>query len=271
MIEPGQLVLLQSPKDKRYFMAAASGAVLHTNDGMIALDAARQAGWGGTVTSHTGVPYLVLRPTLYDLIKSGVKRRTQIIYPKEVGYIALKLGIGPGCRVIEAGCGSGGLTTALAWLVGDTGQVLTYERRPEFLDLCRANLETMGLAHRVAFHLHDIGQGFLHTGADALFLDVRTPWEYVPHIPAAVAPGAPVGFLVPTTNQISDLLRALEQGPFLDVEVLEILLRRYKPVADRLRPEDRMVAHTGYLVFARTAPAGWKATPADDGDEPEIS
>lgn len=270
MLEPGQLVLLQSPKDKRYFIAATPGAVLHTSDGVLSLDDARQAGWGSRITSHKGVPYLVLRPTLYDLIKNGVKRRTQIIYPKEIGYIALKLGVGPGCRLIEAGCGSGGLTTAMAWLVGENGRVFTYERRQEFLDLCQANLQSMGLAHRVTFQHHDIAQGFLQTDADALFLDVRTPWDYVPHIPQAVTLGAPVGFLLPTTNQVSELVRALESGPFTEIEVLEILLRRYKPVADRLRPEDRMVAHTGFLVFARTTPPQWKIQKEQPADPSHV-
>ena len=110
---------------------------------------------------------------------------------------------------------------------------------------------------------HDILEGFLPpqvvpgdpasdpSGADALFLDVRTPWDHLEAAAAVVAPGAPVGFLLPTTNQISELLAALEPSPFEDVEVLEILVRRYKPVPERLRPEDRMVAHTGFLVFAR--------------------
>jgi tRNA (adenine57-N1/adenine58-N1)-methyltransferase len=268
MLEPGQLVMLLSPKDKRYFIAATSGAILHTSDGMLALDEIRHAGWGARVTTHKGVPYLVLRPSLADIIKHGIKRRTQIIYPKDIGYILMKLGAAPGRRIIEAGCGSGGLTTALAWFVGDTGRVYTYERRQEFLDLCQENLQAMGLGHRVEFHHHDIAAGFLHHQADALFLDVRTPWEYVPHIPHAVAPGSPVGFLVPTTNQITQLLGALENAPFQEIEVLEIFVRRYKPVAERLRPEDRMVAHTGYLLFARTTPHQWKtlSTPSTSPD-----
>lgn len=101
-------------------------------------------------------------------------------------------------------------------------------------------------------HCQDIAEGFGDvTGADALFLDVRTPWDYLKHIPAAVTPGAALAFLLPTVDQVGKLLLGLEQGPFDDVEVCEILVRRWKPIADRLRPEDRMVAHTGFLIFAR--------------------
>jgi len=251
MLEPGQLVMLLNAKDKRYFVTAQERQVMHTNEGLLHLDEVRAAGWGQQVMTHKGYPFTVMRPTLYDLVKS-VKRRTQIIYPKEIGYIVMKLGIGPGCRIVEAGCGSGGLTTALAWLVGDTGKVYTYERREEFFTLCRQNLERIGLAHRVEQFHHDIAEGFHPHAADALFLDVREPCDYIHHIPNAVVPGAPVGFLLPTTNQVQDLLKSLQAGPFRQIEVVEIFLRHYKPVPERLRPEDRMVAHTGFLVFART-------------------
>lgn len=251
MLEPGQLVMLLSSKGKRYFICAQPGEVMHSNEGVLDLDTVRAAGWGHQVLTHKGHPFTIMRPTLYDLVKS-VKRRTQIIYPKDIGYIVMKLGIGPGCRVVEAGCGSGGLTTALAWLVGDTGQVYSYERREEFFNLCHENLKRIGLEHRVQQFHQDIEQGFYAHEADALFLDVREPWTYVQQIPQAVVPGAPIGFLLPTTNQVQDLLQALDSSLFCQIEVVEIFLRHYKPVPQRLRPEDRMVAHTGYLVFART-------------------
>jgi len=250
MLKPGQLVMLVSPKGKRYFKLAHPDDVLHTHDGQLEFKKVLQAGFGQTVPTHLGRPYLVLQPTLYDLIKS-IKRQTQIIYPKEIGYIIIKLGIGPGSKVIEAGSGSGALTTALAWFVGEQGKVYTYERREEFFKLCARNLARAGLGSRVEQFNHDISAGFLQENVDTLFLDVRTPWDYLEHIPSALKPGAPLGFLLPTTNQVSKLLECLEQGPFGEIEVLEILVRRYKPVPQRLRPDDRMVAHTGYLVFAR--------------------
>lgn len=288
MLTPGDLILLVSPKGKQYLRKFDPQTNLHTQEGVLVMEQAAAVGYGGVIATHLGHQFRILRPSTYELIK-GVKRSTQIMYPKEIGYVILKLGIGPGTRVVESGSGSGGMTTALAYHVGDTGRVYTFERRQEFHDLTGRNLEAAGLAHRVTRYHHDISQGFSPEGmvpgdpaadpcgADALFLDVRTPWDYLEQAANIVCPGAPVGFLLPTTNQICDLLRGLENSPFEDVEVLEILVRRYKPVADRLRPEDRMVAHTGFLVFARHAgmpfrgdvPVLARSRPAPDDSQDE--
>jgi tRNA (adenine57-N1/adenine58-N1)-methyltransferase len=188
----------------------------------------------------------------------------------------MRLNVGPGSVVVEAGSGSGGLTTALAWFVGPTGKVYTHERREEFRKLNQKNLARVGLDDGRVEHLdRDIGDGFGSPpgAADALFLDVRTPWEYLRYVPEAVKPGAPIGFLLPTVGQVSDLLATLEQGPFAELEVMELMLRRWKPVAERLRPDDRMVAHTGFLVFARVIAEKEeiKAAPSDETQQPEVS
>ena len=250
MLNPGDLVMLVCPQGKRYVRKVREGETMQTHFGVLEHTALLQSGYGEEVRTHLGHPFRLLKPSLYDMVKM-LKRRTQIIYPKEIGYILLKLGIAPGCRVIEAGSGSGALTTALAWYVGDHGRVYTYEQREEFYRLCGENLSWSGLGARVEQFNQNIVEGFLQTDVDALFLDVRTPWDFLDQVVEAIMPGAPVGFLLPTTNQVSSLLTGLEKAPFEDVEVLEIFLRRYKPVAERLRPDDRMVAHTGFLVFAR--------------------
>jgi tRNA (adenine57-N1/adenine58-N1)-methyltransferase len=181
------------------------------------------------------------------------------------------MGIGPGQHVLEAGTGSGSLTTALAFAVGPQGRVTSYESRQEMQRLARANLEKLGLADRVTFKLGDIEAGFEETNVDALFLDLQNPFDYIPQARQALKPGGFFGSLLPTTNQVTRLIGALESHHFAFIEVCEILLRYYKPVPTRLRPTDRMVAHTGYLIFARPIipaqpEAEEPATPAESGE-----
>lgn len=246
----GSLVILVTPRGKRYVRRVEDGQDWHSTDGVLSMSALESVPYGGVVHTSQNVPIYVREPGLYDVIKH-VKRQTQIIYPKDVAYICLRLGVGNGRIVIEAGTGSGGLTVALSWLCGERGRVHTFEAREEFHKLARRNLVWAGVGDNVTLHLRDIAEGFDIVGADALFLDVRTPWEYLAQAVAALRSGAVLGFLVPTMDQVHKLLLGLEKGPFDDIEVCELLLRRWKPIADRLRPDDRMVAHTGFLIFCR--------------------
>ncbi|MDR2503050.1 MAG: tRNA (adenine-N1)-methyltransferase [Deltaproteobacteria bacterium] len=246
----GELVILLSPKGRKYLRRLEPGVDIHGEGGVLAAADIAAADFGGEVLTHLGAPFRLLRPGLYDLVR-GVRRQTQVLYPKDIGYICLRLGVGRGSRIIEAGSGSGALTLALSWFSGENGRVYSYESREEFYKLCRRNLDWAGLGANVTQHCRDIAEGFLETGADALFLDVRTPWAYLDQAAAALRPGGCTAFLLPTTGQVEELLLGLERGDFAEVEVEELLLRRWKPLPDRLRPDDRMVAHTGFLVFAR--------------------
>lgn len=250
MPSTGQIVLLVSPRGKRYLRRLEPGDDLHTNDGVITAADVAAADYGDVLRSHMGKPFRLLKPTLADLVK-GVKRKTQILYPKDIGYVLIRLGVGAGSRVVESGSGSGSMTVALAHAVGPQGRVYSYEQRQEFADLCRENLERYGLDAQVENYVRDIAEGFEDHQADALFLDVRTPWEYLDQAAAVLSPGSPVAFWLPTVSQVEQLLAALETASFDDMEVEEVLVRRWKAVPDRLRPEDRMVAHTGFFVFAR--------------------
>jgi tRNA (adenine57-N1/adenine58-N1)-methyltransferase len=192
----------------------------------------------------------MLQPSLADLLLD-LKRSTQIMYPKDIGFILTSMSIGPGQRVMEAGTGSGSMTIALAYAVGPQGQVISYEVRPDMQNLARKNLERLGLDGRVEFKLRDIGEGLDETDVDAFFLDVPNPYDYIAQVRATLKPGGFFCGLVPTFNQVTQLLQALRQGRFAFIEVCEILLRYYKPEPTRLRPTDRMVAHTGFLTFGR--------------------
>jgi tRNA (adenine57-N1/adenine58-N1)-methyltransferase len=118
-------------------------------------------------------------------------------------------------------------------------------------NLARKNLSRAGLADRVDFILGNVADGFAERGVDAIFLDIPNPEDYIPQVRAALKSGGFFGCILPTTNQIARLIPALNRDNFAFIQVCEILLRYYKPVAERLRPVDRMVAHTGYLIFAR--------------------
>ena len=143
------------------------------------------------------------------------------------------------------------MTTALAYAVGKEGRVISYEVKPDVQNLAHKNLNRYGLASRVDFKLRDIENGFDETDVDSVFLDVPNPHDYVGQVRAALKPGGFLCLLVPTVNQVEKTLYALRRGNFAFREVCEILLRYFKPEPSRLRPTDRMVAHTGYLVFAR--------------------
>lgn len=245
------LVMLISAQGKRFIFPLKDGARFETHRGIIEHDSMIGIPWGSIVESHIGSPFYLLQPSLDDLLIE-IKRNTQIMYPKDIGFTLLKLGIGPGKRVIEAGTGSGALTTVLAYMVGNQGSIISYDVRPDIQRLAAKNLDRVGLSSRVKLKLQNIADGFDEKNVDALFLDVPNPHDYLSQAWNALKPGGTFGSILPTTNQVALLLNALRMENFKCVEVCEILIRYYKTVSERLRPTDRMVAHTGYLIFARS-------------------
>ena len=248
--QPGDLALLVGLRHKHFIFPLLPGGSFHTHRGILYHDELIGKPWGSQVFSHQGSPFFILQPSLADLLQD-LKRSTQIMYPKDIGFILTSMSVGPGQTVLEAGTGSGSMTVALAYAVGPQGHVVSYERRPEFQALARKNLERLGLDGRVDFKLGDIADGFTETNIDALFLDVPNPWDYIRQARSALKPGGFFCNLVPTFNQVEKLLYALRREHFAFIEVCELLMRYYKPEPTRLRPTDRMIAHTGYLTFAR--------------------
>ncbi len=245
------LVLLVDERGNEYVIRLQVGGRFDTNQGFIRHDDLIGKPWGTVALSSTGAPFLVARPSTADLIRH-IKRSSQVIFPKDSAYILMRLNVKPGARVLESGCGSGGLTLALATAVMPHGRVYSQEIRQDFIELAQRNMTRVGLQDYVTFIHGDGREGFqVDAPVDAVFLDMPQPETCVHTARAALKEGGFFGALVPTTNQVSNLLRALNQAAFGLVEVEEILLRRYKPVPDRLRPQDRMIAHTGYLIFAR--------------------
>lgn len=267
--QPGDLVQLVSPSNKIYTVRLTAGGELHTHRGVVFCDNLIGLPWGSQVFSHLGSTFFLLPPALGNLLQE-TRRNTQIMYPKDIGFVLLNMGIGPGIRVIEAGTGSGALTTALAWAVGELGHIYSYEIRQEVQNLARKNIDRLGLGQRVTFHLRDIQSGFEETNVDALFLDVPNPYDFIPQVRQALKPGGFFGCILPTMNQVTRLLPVLHLHQFAFTDICEILLRYYKSNPQRLRPTDRMVAHTGYLIFARPVIMLKPIDEEQNGDSDEV-
>jgi tRNA (adenine57-N1/adenine58-N1)-methyltransferase len=246
----GDLALLVGLRHKHFIFPLLPGGTYHTHRGILSHDELIGKPWGTQVFSHQGAPFFMLQPSLADLLVD-LKRSTQIMYPKDIGFILTSMSVGPGQTILEAGTGSGSMTVALAFAIGANGHVITYEKRPEFQNLARKNLVRLGLDTRVQFKLGDLAEGISETNVDACFLDVPNPWDYLHQVRNALKPGGFFCNLVPTINQVERLLYVMRRENFAFVEVCELLLRYYKPEPTRLRPTDRMVAHTGYLTFGR--------------------
>ena len=253
--QTGDLVLLISPDRKRYLIRLERGGQWFSHRGSIAHDGLIGQPLGRTIYTSNGYAYLALEPTTVDLIHE-MPRASQVIYAKDTAQILMRMNLFPGRTIVEAGTGSGGLTFALARAVMPTGHVYSYETRPEAFEMAKTNLANLGLSAYTTLYNEDISTGFHETDVDACFLDLREPWHFLDHAWNALKGSGFFGSLLPTTNQVSLLLEGLQARPFGDIAVEEVLVRPYKTVPARLRPEDRMIAHSGFLIFARKLAQG---------------
>jgi tRNA (adenine57-N1/adenine58-N1)-methyltransferase len=253
MLREGDLVFLWSPvKGDSFLVRLSPGAAQGSHLGQMKHDDIALLEYGDVILTNRGEPFFILRPSIGEYSRR-VKRLTQVIFPKDSGFIIQHLNFGPGSTVVECGTGSGGMTSVFAHFVGDSGKVVSYERREEFSKLAESNAERWGVRHRVEFKVRDMKDGFDERDADAVFLDVRNPWDFTDAAHEALAWGHRLGILVPTFNQIERTLDALAENGFVDVQVLELLMRYLKTDPRRIRPEDNMTAHTGFLIFAAKA------------------
>lgn len=243
-------VLFYLDTKRTYLVKVSLQASLHTHKGVIKFEDVIGKTYGTAVTSHSGTKFIMLKPSIYDYIKK-MRHATQVIYPKDIALIVTYTNIGPGSHIIEAGTGSGVLTTALAYYIKPTGKVYSYEYRPNFLAIARKNILRTGLKQYVELREHDVTQGFTVTNVDAVILDLATPWLIVPYASKALKVGGRFLSFSPTIEQAVKTTTALNTQRFINIETVESILRRIKVKEGQTRPETLMIGHTGYITYAR--------------------
>jgi len=246
-LKPGDDVIVMLEDGSTYLINLKTDAKFGTHIGNIEHSDLIGKSFGDTFNIGEKIAY-ILEPTMVDYIFK-MKRRTQIVYPKDSGFALLMLDIKEGDRVIDAGVGSGAMCGLLARYVGKSGKVFAYEKREEFAELARKNLERWGVADRVEIKVRDIAEGFDEENVDAFFLDVPDPVPHIENVWKVLKGSGRIAVLCPTTNQVQNVIEKMNKIGFVRIEVWESLYRQYKTNPKRLRPFDRMVAHTAYLVF----------------------
>jgi len=254
---PGDQVQLTDPKDKRHTVTLREGGVFHTHKGSISHDDLIGQPEGSVVRSSNGTPYLAFRHLLRDYAVS-MPRGAAVVYPKDAAQIVAMADIFPGARVVEAGVGSGALTCFLLRAVGETGHVTSYERRADFAEVARKNVERFfgtepdGPVARWRLVVGDFAECLDESDVDRVVLDMLAPWECVDAAAKALTPGGVICCYVATTTQLSRTVETLrEHGSFTEPHAWETLIRDWHVEGLAVRPDHRMVGHTGFLVTAR--------------------
>ena len=255
-LEAGERVLLIDNRDRRYLLTLATGKQWHSHSGVLDHDALIGAPEGTSARTSGGAKVLVFRPTLADYVLK-MKRGAQVVYPKDVGLILVYADVFPGARVLEAGTGSGALTLALARAAGPDGLVVSYELREDHHERAVANVEAWyealgGKPENLELRLGDVFEGPEEGEEfDRLVLDLPEPWHALGATAAALVPGGIACCYLPTVPQVAQTVEALRAAGFGEVQTLEGLVRTWNVDGPSVRPDHRMVAHTGFLVFGR--------------------
>jgi tRNA (adenine57-N1/adenine58-N1)-methyltransferase len=248
--EAGEKALFFDRKGRRYLVTLAEEGQFHTHAGYVPHTDVIGQPEGLTVTATGKARYLVVRPTLSEFVLK-MPRGAQVIYPKDLGPILMLADVFPGARILEAGVGSGALSMTLLRAGAD---VVGYELRPDFLERARENVAAFlgpSALERYRVEQRDVYEGIDETELDRIVLDLPEPWRVVKHAETALHPGGILVSYLPTINQTAQLRETLEGSAFGMAETIEVLLRTWHIEGQSVRPDHRMVAHTGFLTSAR--------------------
>jgi len=247
----GDRVLFVDAKQRRHLILLVDGGELHLHTGVLKHDDVIGCDEGVTLRTTMGARLVVIRPTFSDYVLE-MPRGAQVIYPKDLGPILMLGDVYPGARILESGVGSGALTMALLRAIGPEGQVTGYEIRDDFADRAQRNVEGfLGPDVPLRVEVRDIYEGIDEEDVDRVILDLPEPWQVVKHAESALRPGGILVAYLPTIGQVMRLREELDGSAFGMEQTLEVLHRTWHVEGQSVRPDHRMVAHTGFLTSAR--------------------
>jgi tRNA (adenine57-N1/adenine58-N1)-methyltransferase len=247
----GDRVLLVDNKGRRHLVTLEAGGQFHTHAGIVAHDDLIDHPDGKTVRTSRGARLVAVRPTLAEYVLE-MPRGAQVIYPKDIGPILVLADVFPGARILESGIGSGALTTALLRAIGPTGHITGYEIRDDFAQRAIANVHGfLGDDVPLDVEVRDVYEGIDERDLDRIMLDLPEPWRVVKHAMSALRPGGILLAYLPTILQVGRLREEIADSPFGMAETVEVLQRGWHVEGQSIRPDHRMVAHTGFLTHAR--------------------
>lgn len=246
-VNAGDWVTLYYREGEVYTVRVEPEKVFHTTRGYVNLSSLIGLRPGTVIETNIGEKFVVTKATFIDRLMS-LRRFTQVIYPKDLGYMLLSSGIGPGSIVAEAGTGTGFLAATLAYYVRPDGKVYTYEVRRDFYEKALENFQALGLLPYIIAKNRDVKEGFEEKELDAVLLDLPDPWLVAEKAYEALANGGILLVFVPTVTQVERTIPALRKVGFRRLEVIELIQRKYKAEPSELRPETIGVQHTGYVV-----------------------
>lgn len=249
----GELCLLITPKGRQHLVTLSAGRLFQSDKGTLDHDAIIGSPEGSTVTTSKGSALTALRPRLADYVLR-MKRGAAVMYPKDTGPLITWADIAPGCTVVEAGTGSGALTLALSRAVGESGRVVSVERRDDHAKHASRLIAGFagGIPGNVELRIGDVEPVIAHEEPDRIVLDVPEPWHSIGPAAEHLAGGGTIASYLPTVPQVETLREELDTARvFTEVETFEILMRTWTFEGRSVRPDHRMIGHTGFITVAR--------------------
>lgn len=269
-IQDGSYVLLFHTSRKKWLTKVAAGKKLHTHLGIIDIGSTIDMEYGSVIRTTEDKVIFLIEPTIHDFIMKS-ERKTQIVYPKDLGFIAARTGLKNGSNVLEIGTGSGAAATYFASIVKPDGHIYSFDVNPDFMEIARRNLEKAGMLQYVTLHQHDPHQGVDIREADVALVDLGDPWTVLDQVHDALKGSGAFVAICPTMNQIEKTATELKKKGYVDIESIELLIRNMEAREGMTRPSMRMIGHTTYLVFARKVQRKVEAPAEDESEEDEES